>query len=87
MRGHFGGYGTLFDPAGAFTHLIDTRTGRTAPAMLGVSVVANTGSAADGLSTAMLMAPVGRRQAILRAAGGIKAIYVTPEGVASTVEA
>ena len=82
-----GGYGTLFDSAGAFTHLIDTRTGRTAPAMLGVSVVADTGIAADGLSTAMLMAPVERRQAILKAAGGEKAIYVTPDGVISTVVA
>jgi thiamine biosynthesis lipoprotein len=82
-----GGYGTLFDDAGAFTHIIDTRTGRTAPAMLGVSVVADTGIVADGLSTAMLMAPVERRQAILKAAGGQKAIYVTPEGVVSTVEA
>lgn len=82
-----GGYGTLFDSASAFTHLIDTRTGRTAPALLGVSVVADTGSIADGLSTAMLMAPIERRQAILNAAGGQKAIYVTPEGVVSTVEA
>ncbi len=82
-----GGYGTLFDAKGAFTHLIDTRTGRTAPAMLGVSVVADTGVVADGLSTAMLMAPVERRQHILRSAGGQKAIYVTPEGVISTVEA
>ena len=82
-----GGYGTLFDEAGAFTHLMDTRTGRTAPAMLGVSVVADTGIAADGLSTAMLMAPVDRRQEILKQAGGLKAIYVTPDGVVSTVEA
>jgi thiamine biosynthesis lipoprotein len=82
-----GGYGTLFDSAGAFTHILDTRTGRTAPAMLGVSVVADSGIAADGLSTAMLMAPVEHRQAILKAAGGLKAIYVTPEGVVSTVEA
>ena len=80
-----GGYGTLFDPAGAFTHLIDTRTGRTAPALLGVSVIASTGTIADGLSAAMLMAPVESRLAILRAAGGTKAIYVTPEGVISTV--
>lgn len=82
-----GGYGTLFDPAGKFTHLIDTRTGRTAPALLGVSVVADLGAIADGLSTAMLMAPAERRQDILRAAGGTKAIYVTPEGVVSTVTA
>jgi len=82
-----GGYGTLFDSAGAYTHILDTRTGRTAPAMLGVSVVADSGITADGLSTAMLMAPVERRQDILKAAGGLKAIYVTPEGVVSTVEA
>jgi thiamine biosynthesis lipoprotein len=82
-----GGYGTLFDAKGSFTHLIDTRTGRTAPALLGVSVVADSGIVADGLSTAMLMAPVERRQDILKAAGGQKAVYVTPDGVVSTVEA
>lgn len=82
-----GGYGTLFDEAGRFTHLIDTRTGRTAPALLGVSVVAESGTIADGLSAAMLMAPIERRQAILKAAGGITAIYVTAEGVVATVKA
>lgn len=82
-----GGYGTLFDQAGKFTHLIDIRANRTAPALLGVSVVADLGAIADGLSTAMLMAPVERRQEILRAAGGMKAIYVTPDGVISTVTA
>ncbi|MDR2195042.1 MAG: FAD:protein FMN transferase [Gallionellaceae bacterium] len=82
-----GGYGTLFDDAGKFTHLLNTRTGRTAPAMLGVSVVANSGLIADGLATAMLMAPEARRQTILREAGGHKAVYVTPEGVVSVTEA
>ncbi len=82
-----GGYGTLFDAKGAFTHLIDTRTGRTAPAMMGVSVVADSGVIADGLSTAMLMAPVDRRLDILKAAGGQKAIFVTPEGIVSAIEA
>ncbi|MFA7240106.1 MAG: FAD:protein FMN transferase [Sulfuricellaceae bacterium] len=82
-----GGYGTLFDQAGKFTHLIDIRAGRTAPALLGVSVVAELGAIADGLSAAMLLAPVERRQEILRAAGGQKAIYVTPDGVTGTVTA
>ena len=82
-----GGYGTVFDPDGRFTHLFDTRTGGTAPALLGVSVVASTGTIADGLSTALLMAPEDRRLAILRAAGGQKAIYVTPDGVVSTITA
>jgi len=82
-----GGYGTLFDDAGQFTHLIDTRTGKTAPAMVGVSVVADTATKADGLSTALLLAPVERRQEILRAAGGLTAIFVTPDGVTATVTA
>jgi len=82
-----GGYGTLFDDAGQFTHLIDTRTGKTAPAMVGVSVVADNATTADGLSTALLLAPVERRQEILRAAGGLTAIFVTPDGVTATVTA
>lgn len=82
-----GGYGTLFDDAGAFTHIIDSRTGRTVPADFGVSVVADTAGRADGLATAMLLAPVAERQALLAAAGGIIAVYVTSHGVATTVEA
>jgi thiamine biosynthesis lipoprotein len=53
----------------------------------GVSVVAATATQADGLATALLMAPVERREAILRAAGGLQAIYVTPKGVISRVDA
>lgn len=82
-----GGYGTILDQAGRFTHIFDTRTGGTAPAMFSVSVVADTGFAADGLSTAMLMAPAAKRQAILKAGGGEQAIFVTPQGVVATVTA
>ena len=82
-----GGYGTIFDEAGRFTHIFNTRTGGTAPAMFGVSVVANSGIAADGLSAAMLMVPVERRQAVLKAGGGEQAIFVSPEGVVATVTA
>jgi thiamine biosynthesis lipoprotein len=82
-----GGYGTLFDDAGKFTHLIDAKTGKTAPAMLGVSVVAEKASVADGLSTTMLLAAPSDRQRILREAGGLMAIYVTPDGVVATVTA
>lgn len=82
-----GGYGTLFDDAGTFTHLIDPRTGRTAPALLGVSVVAPTAGLADGLSTAMLLAAPDRRRDLLRAAGGELALFVTPDGVLTTVQA
>ncbi|MEI6559389.1 MAG: FAD:protein FMN transferase [Rhodospirillaceae bacterium] len=82
-----GGYGTLFDDAGAFTHIVDPRSGRTAPRLLGVSVVADTATRADGLSTAMLLAPPEKRLALLRAAGGLIAVYVTPDGVVERLEA
>ncbi len=82
-----GGYGTLFDDAGTFTHIIDPRTGRTAPRLLGVSVVADTATKADGLSTAMLLAPPEKRLALLRAAGGLTALYVTPDGVTERIDA
>ncbi|MDD5176807.1 MAG: FAD:protein FMN transferase [Sterolibacterium sp.] len=82
-----GGYGTILDKAGHFTHIFNTRTGGTAPAMFSVSVVAKSGFAADGLSATMLMAPVDKRQAILKAGGGEQAIFVTPQGVVATVKA
>lgn len=82
-----GGYGTLFDDAGRFTHLIDSRTGTTAPALIGMSVVADTATQADGLSTALLMAASADRQGILRAAGGRLALAVTPQGVVERIEA
>jgi len=78
LHRHLRRYGTLFDATGQFTHILDPRTGGTAPALAGVSVVAATATLADGLATAMLLAPAERRQAILRAAGGIQAIYVDP---------
>jgi thiamine biosynthesis lipoprotein len=82
-----GGYGTLFDEAGRFTHIIDPRSGATAPRLLGVSVVAPTATIADGVATALVLAPAGRRQEILKGAGAERAVYVTPDGVASTVVA
>lgn len=82
-----GGYGTLFDPDGNFTHIIDPFTGRTAPRLLGVSVVAETAKIADGLSTALLLVPAERRQELLRAAGGLTVYYVTPDGLSARVDA
>lgn len=82
-----GGYGTLFDEQGRFTHLIDPRSGRTAPALLGVSVVADTATRADGLSTALLLTAPERQREVLKAAGGLMALTVTPDGVVNKVEA
>jgi thiamine biosynthesis lipoprotein len=82
-----GGYGTIFDDAGKFTHIIDPRTGKTAPAGLGVTVIADTATIADGLATTLILAPEHKRQQILRAAGADKAIFVTPQGVIAMVTA
>lgn len=82
-----GGYGTVFDAEGRFTHIINSRTGRTAPALEGVSVVAKSALVADGLSTTLLMARPESRASLLRAGGGQEAIFVTPEGVTARVTA
>jgi thiamine biosynthesis lipoprotein len=82
-----GGYGTLFDDAGTFTHIINPFTGGTAPRLLGVSVVADTATISDALSVAMLLAPKEQRLAILRAGGGQTALYATPEGVIERLDA
>ncbi|MDO8605204.1 MAG: FAD:protein FMN transferase [Phaeospirillum sp.] len=82
-----GGYGTVFDEAGRFSHIVDPRTGLTAPAMVGVTVIADTATIADGVATALILAPEDKRQHILRAAGALQAIFVTPDGVTATVTA
>jgi len=82
-----GGYGTIFDEAGRFTHIIDPRTGKTAPAELGVTVIAANATIADGLATTLIVAPEAERTRILREGGAEKAIFVTPQGVIATVTA
>jgi thiamine biosynthesis lipoprotein len=75
-----GGYGTLFDAEGRFTHLVRPEDGSTAPARRGVTVVADTAAKADALSTALSVAPTDRRAAIVEAAGGIEAHFVAADG-------
>ncbi|MBI4967963.1 MAG: FAD:protein FMN transferase [Rhodospirillales bacterium] len=82
-----GGYGTLFDAEGRFTHLIDPKSGRTAPALAGVTVIAPTATLADALSTTLSVAPMVLRQAILSAYPPARAIFVSPQGVVATVSA
>ena len=60
-----GGYGTLFDPAGRFTHLFDPATGRCAQGWLAVTVLAPDATTADALSTALSVAPETRAAGIL----------------------
>ena len=82
-----GGYGTIFDEAGKFTHIIDPKTGLTAPAMLGVTVIADNATIADGLATTLILAPEDKRRHILKAAGALQAFFVTPDGIVATVTA
>lgn len=81
-----GGYGTLFDDAGKFTHIIHPKTGETAPRLLGVSVVAPSATVADCLAASMILVPEEKRQAVLAASGAETAIFVTPEGVVGKLE-
>lgn len=52
-----GGYGLLFDQAGAHHHLVDPRTGASAREHASVSVNAPNATLADGLSTALSVLP------------------------------
>jgi thiamine biosynthesis lipoprotein len=53
-----GGYGTSLDPAGRFNHIFDPATGATSSRYRSVSVVADSATTADALSTAFSLMPV-----------------------------
>lgn len=78
-----GGYGTRLDEAGRYTHLINPHTGRTAPALESVTVVAPTATQADALSTALALMPrseVTARLALLRTQPGCRALCIDGAG-------
>lgn len=52
-----GGYGTLFDKAGLYHHLLDPLSGRSATQWSSISVIAPTATMADALSTAFSSLP------------------------------
>jgi thiamine biosynthesis lipoprotein len=60
-----GGYGYRFDAAGRFTHILDPDRGAPARQWASVTVVADRAAAADGLSTALTVAPAERVSHIL----------------------
>lgn len=85
-----GGYGTRLDAAGRVTHLIDPRSGRTAPALESVSVTAPTAQLADALSTTLALVPreqTARRLALLQAHPGCQAVTIDAEGRVQTLAA
>lgn len=74
--GSSGGYGTVFDPAGRFTHLFVPSTGRSAHYNAQVTVVTETALAADALSTTLSVVPRDKAPAIMKATGGATAYFV-----------
>ncbi|MEI8394804.1 MAG: FAD:protein FMN transferase [Rhodospirillaceae bacterium] len=65
-----GGYGTVFEPAGRFNHLFDPASGRCAERWPAVSVVAETATTADALSTAFCFLPLETMRTVLARTGG-----------------
>ena len=78
-----GGYGTCFDATGRHTHLIDPRTGRSAPAQRSVSVTAGSATIADAASTALSIPPVDDTRAVLRRLGATAAHIRGADGTAA----
>lgn len=79
-----GGYGTVFDREGRFTHLLDPRTGRSAPARRGVSVLAASAAIADGYSTAFSLMSDEDAAAVAERHGGMQ-IYVAFDGTLTRI--
>jgi thiamine biosynthesis lipoprotein len=70
-----GGYGYRFDRAGRFTHILDPKTGEPARRWASVTVTSNRATLADGLSTALSVAPKEMASAVL---GGSGRAYLVP---------
>lgn len=75
-----GDYGTRFDPAGRFQHILDARTGRPARYHRSVSVKAPSAAIADALSTACFAMQEDRCQAAVAAFPEASAIIVRRDG-------
>ncbi|MDR3517980.1 MAG: FAD:protein FMN transferase [Azospirillaceae bacterium] len=74
--GTSGGYGTVFDPAGRFTHLFVPATGHCAHFNAEVTAVTATAVRADALSTTLSVVPWERAAAIVKAVGGATVYFV-----------
>jgi thiamine biosynthesis lipoprotein len=72
-----GGYGYHFDRGGRFTHILDPKTGKPARRWASVTVIAASATLADGLSTALSVAPAEMAPTIL---GDNRRAYLVPLG-------
>ncbi|MEJ0046123.1 MAG: FAD:protein FMN transferase [Rhodospirillales bacterium] len=73
-----GGYGTEFDAAGRFNHILDPASGGTSWRYEAVSVIAATATEADALSTAFNLLALDRTNAVVRARG-VQAHFALPD--------
>ncbi len=74
-----GGYGTEFDSAGRFNHIINPRNGRTSWRYLSVSVAAPNATTADALSTAFSLMPMDQTDTVVTSLG-LRAYFTLPDG-------
>jgi FAD:protein FMN transferase len=75
-----GGYGCRFDRAGRFTHLFDPATGKSPQIYKSVSVVSQTATAADALSTAFSSMEPGAIERVLQRIDGTRAYLAASDG-------
>ena len=80
-----GGYGTSFDAAGLFHHLLNPTTGRPLAHWAGISVMAATATAADALTKAIMLAPSDQIASLLHQGGGHSAILIDDHGTVLTI--
>lgn len=75
-----GGYGMRFEPSGRHNHLLDPRTGRSAPALRSVSVIAQDATTADAGSTALSLVDTSEMRHMLERLGAFEAHVLGPDG-------
>lgn len=76
-----GGYGTLLEPGGRFTHLIDPRSGATARPGASVTVLAPDATTADALSTALALMDEDAMRAVARQFPGARVLVADSGGL------
>ena len=69
----------------SFGHIIDAVAGEPFESATAVSVVADSATASDALSTALLLMGPVRGQALVKRLPNVAAIWISPEGLSQTV--
>jgi len=75
-----GDYETTFTPDYVHHHIFDPKTGRSPETLCSVTVLARTGTEADGLATALFVLGVERGFKLLRRFAGAEAMAVRKDG-------